>query len=313
MEAMHDFSQGRVKLPPIPTVNQRSEDLLRNALLLVDAGEYRLARGILGEILRLNPNHVQAIRWMGWCFKQDKDLDNALKCYEQLNLRSVTDQDLFELGELYYDRQQFQKAKDVWLDALGQTHSESPRLFDLHRCLGNAYLHLGDTESAEENYNKALVIRSQSDALMVNFGTLYFQLNEFNKALHYYKRAVELNPFNERAWMGVAIVARQAHDLEWSRSALLRSLDSNASHTPALKLLGQWALEDCVWDLAIERIQGYCSENTTHVELLNLLTELLLARGSIFEAELENSRVLILDSSNADAQRLKREIIKKRG
>jgi tetratricopeptide (TPR) repeat protein len=310
MEAMQDFRNNKIQLPPIPSQHERVDHVFRNALFLIDSGDFRLARSLLGDVLRQDPNHVEAIRWMGWCFKQDGDLDNALKCYEQLNQRRVSDQDLFELGEIYYEKHFFERARDAWQDALGQCDDGSPRLFDLHRCIGNAFLQLGDIESAEENYNKALVLRTNSDVLMVNFGTLYFQSGNINKALYYYKKAVELNQFNERSWMGVALVARSSQDLEWSISALLKSLDVNESHVPALKLLSQWCLEDCQSDIAIERLQSFCLEHHSNVEMLNELTKHFLAKGQRFEAELENSRALILDPKNTEATQLKKEILK---
>ncbi|MDZ4678112.1 MAG: tetratricopeptide repeat protein [Oligoflexia bacterium] len=301
-----------VEPPPIPTDLEVHGYLLQNALLLVDCGEFSLARNVLGDILRRNNNHVDAIRWMGWCFKQENQLDNARKCYEQLVQRRVTEQDLFELGEIYYLLKRDADAQSTWLDALGQCDAESPRLFDLHKNLGNVFTRLADYESAEENYNKALTIRPLSDILNVNLGSLNFQRAQYTQALEYFKKGLELNPFNDRAWCGVALVAREMKDDEWALSVLLRCLDINPHNQVALQVLISWGQTDCDWSVAIERVHVYLENNQDDGEMIYSLAGLYFQTGSLIEAELELTRLDVLHPGRTDVQELKELIMKKK-
>jgi tetratricopeptide (TPR) repeat protein len=240
--AAFDVTDGgvEVELPPVPTKVNIQNQLLQNALLLVDSGEYSLSRNILEEILKKNSQSPEAIRWMGWCYKQEQNLDLALEYYVQLTHLRTVDQDFFELGEIYYAKKQDEEAVAAWQQALCCCNAESPHLFDLHKNLGNAFTRLGDFESAEENYNKALTLRTNSDILQVNFGTLSFQKQSYLQAMAYFKKALEINPFNDRAWMGIALVANEMKDCEWAKATLLRALEINPGNKPAQELLESW-------------------------------------------------------------------------
>jgi tetratricopeptide (TPR) repeat protein len=299
-------------LPPIPPESQISGYLLRNALLLIDSGEFALARNVLGDLLRRDSNHVDAIRWMGWCFKAEGELHNAEKCYEQLTQRRCTEQDLFELGEIYYELKKDSAAQSMWLEALGQCDAESPRLFDLHKCLGNVFMRQSDFESAEENYNKAMVLKPSSDVLNVNFGSLQIQLKNPLKAMNYFKKAIEINSFNDRAWCGVALVDRERNDIEWSRAVLLRSLDINPYNLTALQVLVNWSQQDNNFEAAIERVQKYLDIYQNDVDMSYSLAGLLFQNGDLNQAEVEIIKVEAMQFDYQGIQDLKNLIVKKK-
>jgi tetratricopeptide (TPR) repeat protein len=298
--------------PPVPTDQEVVGYLLKNALLLVDGGEFSLARNVLGDILRRNSNHVEAIRWMGWCFRQEGQLENARKCYEQLVQRRVTEQDLFELGEIYYSLKRDSDALGAWLDALGQCDAESPRLFDLHKNLGNVFTRQGDYDGAEENYNKALIIRPNSDILYVNLGSLNFQRAHYKQALEYFKKGIELNSYNDRAWCGVALVAREMKDEEWASSVLMRCLDLNPYNLVALQVLINWAQVDCQWDAAIARVLQYLEKFHDDSEVIYALAGLYYQKGALLEAEMELTRLSVLQPERQDVNELKQLITQKK-
>jgi len=226
-----------IELPPIPQKEDVQNQLIQNALLLVDSGEYVLSRNILAEILKKNNECTEAIRWMGWCFKQEGQFSKAQKLYERLIELRQTEQDYFELGEVYYSLNDDIKAIHAWQEALTHSGSESPHLFDLYKGLGNAFTRNGDYESAEENYNKAHTLRNNSDALQVNFGSLAFQKQNYLQAMAYFKGALEINPFNDRAWCGISLVAREMKDFEWARATVLKAIDINPKNSSAVEIL----------------------------------------------------------------------------
>ncbi len=299
------FSGATIKdMPPLPTEASVSGFLLRNALLLIDNGEFVLARHILGDLLRRQPYHCEAIRWMGWCFKQAGDYSSALKCYGQLRIHRKSDQDLYEMGEIYYELKQDAFAKDAWVEALSYCHSESPRLFDLHKNLGNSFMRLGDLESAEENYNKAFTLRPHSDALQVNLGSLHFYRRDFKKAFEAFKEAVDINPYNDRAWCGVSLVAREKKDFIWAKEMLLKSLDINSENLVSLQLLVQWSFEDRDFTNAIERVSVYSFQNQNDTSMIYTLAGLLFEAACFLESEMELERLLALEPTHNDAQEL---------
>jgi tetratricopeptide (TPR) repeat protein len=292
------------ELPPIPTEGDVKQYLLRNALLLIDNGEFKMALHILGDILKKDSYFADAVRWMGWCFKQEGDQLNALKCYNQLISLRQTDQDYFELGEIYYELKNDEKARDIWLEGLKVCRAESPRLFDLHKNLGNAYMRLGDLESAEENYNKAHTLREMSDALQVNLGSMHFYRRDLKNSLECFKKAVEINPYNDRAWCGVGLVAREMKDPEWANSMVIKSLDLNPDNLISLQVLVSWAMEDKIYNMAIERVHHYSYMNQNDVPMIFTLAGLHFQNGAKLEAEMELERLLAQEPEHEDAIKL---------
>ena len=301
-----------VSLPPIPLPQEVVSLLMKNALLLIDSGEYALARNVLGELLKRDNRSIDGIRWMGWCFKQEEQLENALKCYEQLILLQTSDTNFFELGEIYYLRKNDKKAIESWVGALGCCNSESPHLFDLYKGLGNAFTRSGDYESAEENYNKALTIRPRSDVLQVNIGTLEYQRQEFLRAMGHYKQALEINPHNDRAWSGVALVARQMKDNEWAKATLLRALDINPYNTVALEVLVNWAEADKSFDDAVNRIHIYTEKYQNNGDMIAALAGLLFQKNDLDGAEAELIRLEALDSQRPEIFELRHLIAQRK-
>lgn len=287
-------------LPPVPTDENVKHYLLKNALLLIDNGQFKMAKHILADILKKDSYNVEAIRWMGWCFKREGQTQNAIKCYEQLIQLRKNEQDYFELGEIYYELKNDEKARDLWLAALQLCTEQSPRLFDLHKDLGNAYLRLADFESAEENYNKALTLRPNSDALQVNLGSMFFYKKDLKNSMLCFKNAIDINPYNDRAWCGVGLVARQMNDKPWALSVVLKSLDINPENLIALQVLVQWAFEDKNYTHAIDRVQRYSFENQNNVHMIYTLAGLFFQCGDYLSAEMELERMLSLEPENQD-------------
>ncbi len=301
-----------VRIPPIPTDTEVTEYLLKNALLLIDAGEYPLARKILTEVLKRDLNRTDALRWLGWCFKQEGDFKSAENCYEQLIQKRVTDQDLFELGEIYYALKRDEQAQLAWQDALGQADAESPRLFDIHKNLGNVFTRNNDFEGAEENYHKALIIQPYSDVLHVNMGSLNYQRKNHKAALESFKKAAQLNPYNDRAWCGISLVARELNDFTWAQGSLSRALDINPYNLTALQLVVNWALTDQVWEEAIFRVEKYLEKNNRDLDLTYTLAGLHFQKGDLDSTDASLKRILELDSNRKDAIELKDLVEKKR-
>jgi len=281
-----DESQARIQFI-IKSGQQNSgsaEQVFRSGLLLVDNGEYRLARNLFIETVTLDPCHADALRWLGWSEKQLGDLDQAEACYEQLAILRGTPHDIFEYGEILYLLKRDDEALQLWFQASRMVEAEDPIVFDIYKNIGNAFTRLGDFESAEENYNKALTLRPNSDVIQVNLGTLCFQARDRARAEVHYRLGCELNPRNDLAWCGLALLAAEAGDRDRARSLVLQAVDANSSSVQALQLLVQWAQEDSRFDEAIERVTRYVAENPSDWSMHYVLAGVQFQAGWFDEA-----------------------------
>ena len=130
--------------------------------------------------------------------------------------------------------------------------------------------------------------------------------------MQYFKKAIETNPFNDRAWCGVSLVAREKNDIDWSRAVLLRSLDINPYNLTALQILVGWAQADNDFQPAIERVSKYLDEYQDDMDMSYTLAGLLFQNGTLTQAELEITKIEAMQPDYVGLKELKSLIIEKR-
>ncbi len=301
--AITEFDNSTDELPLIPSAPEVLDKLLSNALLLVDNGDYKSAIRILRNILARDQHYSDAIEWLGYCFNQTGDLENAVKCFQELT-RLVPDEFSYTaLAEALYNLGQEKDAEIYYKLALGLITYESPLLFNIHKNLGNIFVKAGDFESAEENYNKAYTLCPHSDALFVNFGTLELQKGNLEAAIERFRNAVELNKQNDKAWVGIGLIHRSKGDFELAWGNIEKALDINSKNKTALKLFVSWAFEDCEIEKAIERLDLYLEQVGDDVEASLMLVEAFYRKGDFSKSRLELTRASSLAPNRSEVKK----------
>ena len=84
----------------------------------------------------------------------------------------------------------FNKAEEWYLKAANQSHLSS------YRALGYIYSEEEKYKEAEKWYLKALEMGDQSKEIYNNIGNLYFNINEFEKSLYFFEKALEKDSNN---------------------------------------------------------------------------------------------------------------------
>lgn len=276
-----DFAEewsGVNQLPPVPNAPEVLDNILRNALLLIDNGDYRLATTLLRNILAREPYHADAIEWLGYCFQKQGDLENAQKCYAELIKLQPDEYSYSALAEVFYQLGREQDAEALYRKALDLIEYDSPLLFNIHKNLGNISIKAGDFEEAEESYNRAYTLNPHSDLLFVNYGTLEIQKGNIELALQRFREAVELNAQNDKAWVGIALIHREKGDHELAYANIEKALDIEPGNKVALKIFVEWSFSEYRFDRAIERIEAYLGKHTQDFEVSMLLVDCFNAK-----------------------------------
>ncbi len=279
--------------------------LMKNAQILIDAREMRLALNILRNILMRQPEHADALQKMGECLRDEGRYEEALKCFRALakTAKKVDAQVL--IAETLYLSERDQMALASYREVLKSVIDDSSRLFEIYKNVGNIHVRAGDFESAEEFYNKAYILNPTSDALMVNYGTLEIQRDNLGEAVQRFRRAVEFNPENDRGWVGLALVHRQMGDQELAWANVQRALDINKRNRTAIRLVVEWGGVDHDFSIAITRLQEYLAIECEDAEMSFTLAKILTHTGRLWEARIEIERVLALDPAIEGAEAVK--------
>lgn len=184
---------------------------------------------------------------------------------------SPTEQ-LFESAERFESEFLFVEAKKAYLELLNYDLSEVER-FDVFKNLGNVYLKMMDLNLAEGCYAKAAAIFPKNSILKVNRGVLEIQKGNLEKAKEFFVLALDLDPMNDTAWMGMALVHRSHSDFELSTGCCLRALDLNPKNKSALTHLHKWCSEDSR-EIPLEPFENFLIENPQDIEIQNILKKL---------------------------------------
>ncbi|HRK07043.1 MAG TPA: tetratricopeptide repeat protein [Pseudobdellovibrionaceae bacterium] len=286
---------------------------LKQAALLARHGEYGASEAILRQVLWADSQNREGIEAMGNVLEQQGRFDESLRVFRALLRQSAemtpggVDPRL-HVARLLYKLEEDQSALALYSEILSSAIPAEDQLFETYKNVGNILCRQGDFEGAEEFYNKAHVLQPKSDVLLVNFGTLEIQRDRLDLAKERFRAALEENPHNDRAWVGLALIHRHKGDFELSWGNLERALDLAPHNRTALRLMVEWAVRDGRLGSAIARLEAHISVNQEDTELIFQLVKALALVGRFAEALLECERVVAMDPAMQDAIRLRREL-----
>ena len=153
----------------------------------------QIAENLYKEALKINPNHFEAIHYLGVLLAQTKRFNLAKPLFHKAiqiqpnyvlthnNLGNV----LKELGEHQKAISSFEKAIQI-----------NPNYAIAHYNLGNVLKELGEHQKAISSYQQAIQINPNYADVYNNLGLLLQELGEHQKAKNYYQMAVKYEPEN---------------------------------------------------------------------------------------------------------------------
>jgi tetratricopeptide (TPR) repeat protein len=173
---------------------KNEENYLKLALTYHTMREYDKAIEAYKEALKLNPNNPDTYNSIGSLYKNLEKYDLSER-YLQDALSFHTYRDRFrfvylELGFVYFQKKDYNKALEMYNKAFQYGIGESPNYADAFLVLGNVYVELGDLNSAVTNFNKGVAIGLKIGESYQNIGYLYNDLGTSYKSMKKFKEAV---------------------------------------------------------------------------------------------------------------------------
>ena len=156
------------------------------------------AQNFYNQVLKINPNHINALNNLGGLFKQ--------------------------LGETKTAKSFYNKTVKI-----------NPNFADGHNNLGIIYRELGDHQKALSCYKKTIEINPNHINSYNNLGIVLEELGEYKKALSYYEKGIEINPNNINFYWNAHILAS---DIDEALSRLKKLYKIDNKHTKAKIMIG---------------------------------------------------------------------------
>jgi Tfp pilus assembly protein PilF len=201
------------------------------------------------------------------------------------------------LGALYFDSEQFERALEEWQIALAQKPDNTVTM----NALGIVYTRLGRYAEADAIFKRALAARPLWGDTHFNYGHLLQKTGHFPEALQEFKTAVELAPLSGAAhrWYGEALVENGQFDdaaVQLEQAVTLEdSLQSMQDLVNVYIRQDHFAQAEPLLRRIIVR---FPFDSSAHL----LLAKVLEGSGHRAEALREYQQVLSTDAANAEAK-----------
>ena len=180
-------------------------EAMKTALEYQKVGDAEKAANTYIEVLKLQPDNVDALFMLGVIFAQGGFHEHAIDCFQEaVRIKPDHIGAYYNLGNVYRDKGQTDGAIKCY-----------QRVIQLNPDYADAYINLGVLFRQKERfddeiaaYQKAIRIDSTAAGAYYNLGHSYFEKGRFDEALACYQKVTQLVPENIDAHMNLGLIFR---------------------------------------------------------------------------------------------------------
>ncbi|MDP2156823.1 MAG: sulfotransferase [Nitrospirota bacterium] len=173
------------------------------------AGRLQDAESIYKQVLKADPNNVDALHLLGVIAYQVNKFDIALEYIQRaISLRNNVPAMHNNLGMVYYKQYLFRQAEDCFRTALTMT----PDYVEAINNLGNALKEQGNYEEAEKLYLRALELKPDYSEPYNNLGNIRKERGDFRNAEDFFLRSLECNRDYTLAYLNLSSIKKFSID-----------------------------------------------------------------------------------------------------
>ena len=184
-------------------------------------GRHRTAAEMYEEAKKLAPaNDWEVYYGAGLCYAFARNNERAIENFVKSNSIQRHECAYLELGKLYTSTANYQKAVDVYLEAL----EFSPESSEIMTTLGLLFLHVGDSGKAVMHLGNALTIDPRNARAIMGMGSVMQDNGDFDVALSKYRVAAVHSPHSSRLWNNIGMCFFGKKSFVAAVSCLKRSL-----------------------------------------------------------------------------------------
>ena len=233
------------------------------------------AKKIYLQILKINPNHVNAHNNLGAAYKQLGEIEKAKSCFEkviQLNPNDVDGHN--NLGLLLFELKEIQKAKSFF----EKTIQLNPNYVEAHNNLGTIFNELKEFQKAKDCYERAIQLNPNYAMALYNLGIIFKQFGLSQKAAGYFEKAIEINPNYAAAYNGLGIIFKElGNNIKKAKSCFEKALKINPNYADTY-----WNLHSLVSNIdeAIEILKKLIHIDNNHFNAKSMLACLEYFKGN---------------------------------
>ncbi len=271
---------------------------LQAALDLHRDGKFGEAESIYRNILADDPDHPDALHWLGLIAYQSGNCAAAIKLVQKsITVEPGNALALIDLGNAYLSVGRQLDAEEAFRSAIKLDENIAAAWCNL----GSALKARGRFEEAEEAYNKALALDSDFVDALANLGGVLVELERPDEAKDHCLKAIKLDPDSACAFANLAAALIGTDDLDeavaCARKAVVLDGGFSTAHQnlgEALKFLGRYNESESAFRQAI-------TLNPQNLNAYIGLSSVQFVQDQVDEAKDTLKSALSVDPSHADA------------
>ncbi len=254
---------------------------LAHAIRCHEAGNLTEAEGLYREILRQEPEHPDALYFLGVLAHQAGRPEAALDLLARVGTHNKRNAFYhMTLGNIYRSLGRLDEAARALREAL----RIKPDFAEAHSNLG-IVLQLGaHLSEAYEAYQRALRLRPESVADRINAGNILQEWGRLDEAAQFYQGALNLAPNSVEASNNLGNVLLAQGQYDQARECFARALSLDPALAEAYYNMGNALKEQGEWDAAIDCYHQALAVRPDYAEVYNNLGNVLRGLGRDDEA-----------------------------
>lgn len=205
---------------PDPARQARIANLLQTAIRYHQAGDLHRAEGIYRELLRIDPEHADALQFLGLVY-QNANLEIATQLVRRsLAINAASPSAHFNLGLLLHKAGDRPGARSSYVAALAR----KPDYFEALYNLGVLLNETGEHSEAADHLGRALRLRPRDAGALNALGVSREALGDLGGAVEAYERAIEEKPGTAAAHANLAGALDKLQKVDAARASCERAL-----------------------------------------------------------------------------------------
>ena len=210
-------------------------------------GKTDIAKKLYNQVLKIDPNHSQALKNIAIIFINLKDFQKAKECYEKVVEIDPNSTDAYyNLGLIFKELKEYQKAKSCYEKA----DNIQPNNTIIQTNLGIIFNDLGENQKAKDCYEKAIKINPDNGKAHYNLGAIYKDSGELQKAKICFKKAIEINPNEQEAHNSLGVIFQELGEYQRAKDCYEKAIEIKPNYGDVYYNLGQLLHERGEYHLA---------------------------------------------------------------
>ena len=210
-------------------------------------GKTDVAKELYNQVLKIDPNHSQALKNIAIIFINLKDFQKAKECYEKVVEIDPNSTDAYyNLGLIFKELKEYQKAKSCYEKA----DNIQPNNTIIQTNLGIIFNDLGENQKAKDCYEKAIKINPDNGKGDYNLGAIYKDSGELQKAKICFRKAIEINPNEQEAHNSLGVIFQELGEYQKAKDCYEKAIEIKPNYGDVYYNLGQLLHERGEYHLA---------------------------------------------------------------